>query len=1330
MSRVFFSRLALSAMAMAALSVSLGTAIGAEPPSEAAPSETARLDVYTQPGDASYFALSLKPNQTATVPQARDVVVLFDSSASQTGKFRTDGLTALDSLLKKLGPNDRVKLIAVDLGAISLTDAFISPRGDEIKAALAKLKQRSPLGSTDMEKAMSAAVAAGKDAQKPKAVVYLGDGMSAANLLGTKKFETIVNSLVEAKMPVNSFAVGPRLDMQLLGALAGRTGGVMVEQDNAAAAKAGEMMAAAADAVVYWPKSAELPKDRLAEVFPKQLPPLRSDRDSVVVGVIEGDGPVTVKATLETAAGSKEMTWSIVPGKSSPGNKYLARLVDLARADEGLSLPIIGSDSLELARTAGNIALINLEALAGEALATGNLDGAKRLADEVLRRDPKNKQALAIKTKVDEKAAEGDLNLVGGKDDNVPLPEDGAFAQAFAQERNVIAQQVTKSVQVAINEARGVMSERPENAIQDLKLQLEQVRRVPDLNPDVRDQLVDQLQAALRLAAERLKTAEHARQQRAQSESAAREREMLVLGLARRQEKVKQLMRKFDSLMNESRYREANYRMAEEKVAQEAQDLVGEGQMEASKPAIANATLWARTKRYHMDNVQVRVARQRAVADCLASVEISHKAFDDREPILYPDPEVFRKMSERRISKYSAMDLATRGEAEQRINRVLQDKTTFEFEEQSLQEVVIYLQDRHEITIILDKKALDDEGLDPETPITFSVKNVSLRAALRQMLHDYDLTYIIENEMLVITTATAAQDRLSTRVYPVADLVIPVQSFSGGMGMMGGGGMGGGMFNVPLDLLPQKARDMLPKNVPAGGFRAFSVDDDLSKAPVKKASRPTTIDIEITKSSNPQELWDEYFSNHAPQTATVRETVRRLMGEKQYVHVIALIQAALKNQQAQPWMYEAMALAMQIDGQNLDDIERAIMSAVDFAENPLDLMYVGAYLSDLGLHQRALQVFQQVAKLVPNNSKPFIHGLRAAQKADDIEGIKWATSEIMGRAWPKDEADVWLRGVRVARATLKRLKDENREEEAKEFEKSLNQALVRDVVAYVRWSGDADIDIQVQEPTGTVGSSRNPCTTAGGIMMGDKCSVNDADNTKGFAEVYVCPRGFDGTYKLLIQRVWGEVTGGKVTVDVFIHVNTDKSQHIQKRISLDGDQAMVVFDLQDGRREKSIKREQIAANAAAEQIAVRQHVLAQQMAAGVDPQAMMSMARSRQDDAGGGNGGRGPFVPFARGAVGYQPQITMLQAGAMMMVTGVVSADRRYVRVSPMPMFSSIGEVNTFNFVTGEGGTTGGGNIGGGGMGGGGMGGGGMGGGGMGGGGMGGGGMGGGMGMM
>ncbi len=60
------------------------------------------------------------------------------------------------------------------------------------------------------------------------------------------------------------------------------------------------------------------------------------------------------------------------------------------------------------------------------------------------------------------------------------------------------------------------------------------------------------------------------------------------------------------------------------------------------------------------------------------------------------------------------------------------------------------------------------------------------------------------------------------------------------------------------------------------------------------------------------------------------------------------------------------------------------------------------------------------------------------------------------------------------------------------------------------------------------------------------------------------------------------------------------------------------------------------------------------------------------------------MLPFAiQGAVGYQPIIITLPEGANLAATGVVSADRRYVRISCVPLFSQISKVTTFNYSSG-----------------------------------------------
>lgn len=53
---------------------------------------------------------------------------------------------------------------------------------------------------------------------------------------------------------------------------------------------------------------------------------------------------------------------------------------------------------------------------------------------------------------------------------------------------------------------------------------------------------------------------------------------------------------------------------------------------------------------------------------------------------------------------------------------------------------------------------------------------------------------------------------------------------------------------------------------------------------------------------------------------------------------------------------------------------------------------------------------------------------------------------------------------------------------------------------------------------------------------------------------------------------------------------------------------------------------------------------------------------------------------YNRGPVGYAPVITWLPSGTSLGVGAVVSPDRRYVRITANPFFSSVGPVHTFTF--------------------------------------------------
>jgi hypothetical protein len=128
------------------------------------------------------------------------------------------------------------------------------------------------------------------------------------------------------------------------------------------------------------------------------------------------------------------------------------------------------------------------------------------------------------------------------------------------------------------------------------------------------------------------------------------------------------------------------------------------------------------------------------------------------------------------------IEVGTRDEAKARAKfmRVLEEPTEFEFNELPLSDVVSYLKSRHHVEIQLDTKVLEEASIGVDTPVTRTLRGITLRAALRLMLGALDLTYVIKDEVLLITTPDKASNELVTRIYPVSDLVTPRSATLGG----------------------------------------------------------------------------------------------------------------------------------------------------------------------------------------------------------------------------------------------------------------------------------------------------------------------------------------------------------------------------------------------------------------------------------------------------------------------------------------------------------------------------------------------------------------------
>jgi hypothetical protein len=1378
MSRSMVSLMRLSMAAIGAIGIVTATTAAASAAPAKPTVEASRIDTYTKDG-ATYFALSLQPAADAAAPaESRDIVVLFDTSASQTGEYRDKALAVLQNFLSALGPKDRVHLMSVDINAVPMTKSFVGAKSEEMQTALANLVKRVPLGSTDMSEAYQAAVESFSDqSAAARATIYIGDGVNNAGAMGDELRKSAA-ALADARASTSSFAVGPQINGTLLAAVANQTGGMFIaDAENYSAKDAGMHLGRAVQQPVIWVESAELPK-MMTEVYPQRIPPLRADRETIVIG--KGNDiaeELTIKVAGQSAGTPVEVSWQVPAAKENDENAYLVSLVELARPNRGMDLPTVGAAGLAEARRMLNAQARGLAQLGKQAAASGDKATATRLAAEAVRRDPNNllAQDLSRVAQIDEPGAErlpppresappapreGDLRLVRPR--AVAEDPEGGFLDEVIRQRDLIIQKLVQDVTVALRSARDRMGTDPRGVEQDLKLMLDRVDQVPELTAEVRSKLRNQLVGAIREASRNVGEVEAREVEAAQRQQAAELQRLLNERLVSREQRIAQLIERMNALLSEGRYQDAEYDAA--RIAYE---------LDPTSPLISpvthNATLVSRAMGFTARNATLRDEHNRAIIDTLLLVDKANVPFPDEPPIVYPAADVWLDLTRRR-AKYKAVDLSRAGPAEEKIYEALDNETDLEFNEVPLRDAVEYIKDKHGIEIQLDEKALTEAVIATDTPVTRNVKGISLRSALRLMLRPLQLTYMVQNEVLLITTQAEADMKLVTKVYPVADLVLPINAGgginpfalgglgggAGGLGLGGGGGFGGGLgggglggggfggggfggggfggglggggFGGAFNVLDEEADSSRAGPAAREGAKAFVAPDlKLKKSPTASAieSRPgasanpakpaTTssvnpassasksagdkfrVELKVAAGADRQAAWDQYFKTLDERAGidslskgadrfyrvievnvAVRDAARRLMKDQNFADVTAMIRAALRNGHAQPWMYEAMGLAMQAAGEPKEEIERALMSAVDFAASTDELMHAALYMSRIGLEKRALRLLRQAATLEPTRCEPFAQGLPISERSGDLDAIQWACTGVLGRAWTNDQLDVIRQARQLATATLERLRKEKKTDEAKRFETALNEALVRDLVVRVSWTGDADIDLAVEEPAGTVCSLQNPRTIAGGVLLGDSSTSQKSEKT-GYVEDYVVPQAYSGDYRVLIRRVWGKVTAGKVTVDIVSHYGTKKAEHQQQQIPIGEKDALVTVNLKDGRRQEPLELAQVAVLANKQQ-EVGKAVLAQQLSSMSDTGAMRDLAVARQLQAENG-------LPFFRrgGNVGFMPVITTLPEGTNMSAIAVVSADRRYVRITPTPLFSSIPEVNTFNFATGQG---------------------------------------------
>lgn len=158
----------------------------------------------------------------------------------------------------------------------------------------------------------------------------------------------------------------------------------------------------------------------------------------------------------------------------------------------------------------------------------------------------------------------------------------------------------------------------------------------------------------------------------------------------------------------------------------------------------------------------LRTEGQRRFNGTMASVERSSMpAVDDVE-----FPSDWRAKSERRAKLLVQMTAK-----EKAILDALNSPVSVNFKGSRFEDVIRELEKVSGQSILLDKQSLDEAQISYETPINVTLNNVTLRTALRKVLADLGLAYVIKDQTIQVMSAPKTRELMTVRSYYIGDLL-------------------------------------------------------------------------------------------------------------------------------------------------------------------------------------------------------------------------------------------------------------------------------------------------------------------------------------------------------------------------------------------------------------------------------------------------------------------------------------------------------------------------------------------------------------------------------
>ena len=270
----------------------------------------------------------------------------------------------------------------------------------------------------------------------------------------------------------------------------------------------------------------------------------------------------------------------------------------------------------------------------------------------------------------------------------------------------------------------------------------------------------------------------------------------------------------------------------------------------------------------------------------------------------------------------------------------------------------------------------------------------------------------------------------------------------------------------------------------------------------------------------------------------------------------------------EPWMYEALAAALEMNHGTDADVKMSLGYAADLAQethNPNHLVAVADLLFLKGYFERVGPLLDEAMPKIPHRFDPILISINLAQKTSNPVRMADSIERLLSLGWPGRDDYFRIEAGNQVDQMVKELRSEKKDAEADVLQKKFEESLARDLVVRLTWDGYADFDLSVDELDVLTAGFDLPRTVFGGAIIKNGYGSHPE-------EIYVCPRAFSGKYTIRVSNIWSDpkqpVT--KLTLEVISHEGTSRQTKETRSLKPAAENPPTVVKLTDGRRKKTL----------------------------------------------------------------------------------------------------------------------------------------------------------------